>query len=257
MHWPHLRRSRVWSTRRTMRGEAGPRGPGSGEVGPGEIPTTGDGDPWAAERSRMVDQQLIARGIDDPELVRAFRTVPRHAFVESDDPYSDRALAIDAGQTISQPYVVAEMIRAAWPDAGWRGAPVLEIGTGSGYSAAILAELGATVTTVERYPELAAAALERLRANGYTDVHVVVGDGTLGWPAGAPYDAIIVTAAGPIIPPPLQSQLSPNGGKLVMPVGEREHQVLTVLERNGNTFSARRGDPVVFVPLVGEHGFRQ
>jgi hypothetical protein len=160
MHWPHLRRSRGWSTRR-----AGHDYAALGAAGPGETPTTGDSDPWAAERWRMVEQQLIARGIDDPELVRAFRTVPRHAFVESDDPYSDRALAIDAGQTISQPYVVAEMIRAARPDAGWRGAPVLEIGTGSGYSAGILAELGATVTTVERYPELAAAGLERLRAS--------------------------------------------------------------------------------------------
>ena len=248
MRWRNLRRSRSSFGRWGMRERGSP--------GPRETPTPADNDPWAAERSRMVDEQLIARGIDDPDLVRAFRTVPRHAFVDSDDPYSDRALAIDAGQTISQPYVVAEMIRAAWPAAGWRGARVLEIGTGSGYSAAILAELGAMVTTVERYPELAAAAVERLRANGYSGVQVVVGDGTLGWPAGAPYDAMHVTAAGPIIPPPLQRQLSPEGGKLVMPVGAREHQFLTVLERHGNTFSSWRGDPVVFVPLVGEHGFQ-
>jgi protein-L-isoaspartate(D-aspartate) O-methyltransferase len=241
MRWPHLRRT--WS-RPYRRGDSPRRGPGLVNE-----------EAWAAERSRMVEEQLAARGIDDPELTRAFRAVPRHAFVDSDDPYSDRALAIDAGQTISQPYVVAEMIRAATPPAGWPNAAVLEIGTGSGYSAAILAELGATVTTVERYPELAASALERLRAVGYPAVRVVVGDGTLGWPEGAPYDAIVVTAASPIIPPPLQGQLSPDGGKLVIPIGAREHQLLTILERHGNTFTSQRGDPVVFVPLVGEHGF--
>jgi protein-L-isoaspartate(D-aspartate) O-methyltransferase len=204
----------------------------------------------------MVREQLASRGMDDAELLRAFATVPRHAFVDSDDPYGDRALQIDAGQTISQPYVVAAMTRWARPSGGYREARVLEVGTGSGYSAAILAELGAQVTSIERHASLAARALERLRANGYDAVRVVVGDGTLGWPDGAPYDAIIVTAAGPAVPEPLKEQLSPDGGRLVMPVGTREQQWLAVVERRGDTYRSREVEPVVFVPLVGEHGFR-
>jgi protein-L-isoaspartate(D-aspartate) O-methyltransferase len=204
----------------------------------------------------MVDHQLAARGITEPELLRAFATVPRHRFVTSDDPYADRALGIGEGQTISQPYVVAEMTRLARPPGGWRETRVLEIGTGSGYAAAILAELGARVTTIERFPGLAAAAVERLRDAGYGSVRVIVGDGTLGWTAGAPYDAILVTAAGPMVPEPLRDQLSPDGGRLVMPLGGREHQELVVVERHGDACEESRAEPVVFVPLIGKHGFR-
>jgi protein-L-isoaspartate(D-aspartate) O-methyltransferase len=203
----------------------------------------------------MVAEQIEARGLTDPELLRAFRSVPRHRFVDSAAPYADEALPLPAGQTISQPYVVALMTDAARPPGGWRGAKVLEIGTGSGYQAAILAELGAEVVSVERHTELSEEAGRRLADAGYESVLLVVGDGTKGWPAGAPYDAVIVTAAGPSVPQPLLKQLSEDGGKLAMPVGERRHQQLTVVERRGSELISSRRDPVVFVPLIGEYGF--
>ena len=203
----------------------------------------------------MVREQIASRGLTDPELLRAFGTVPRHLFVESDYAYADEALPLPAGQTISQPYIVASMTDAARPAAGWRGARVLEIGTGSGYQAAVLAELGADVVSVERHPELGERAAQRLADAGYEGVRLVVGDGTRGWPAGAPYDAIIVTAAGPSVPQPLLEQLSSAGGKLVMPVGTRMHQELTVVERRGAELVSSVREPVVFVPLIGEYGF--
>ena len=205
----------------------------------------------------MVRDQLVRRGLRDEEILRAFLTVPRHDFVESDDPYGDRALAIGGGQTISQPYVVAAMARIARPPDGYRDRRVLEIGTGSGYGAAILAELGARVVTMERHESLAAEAAERLGQAGYGGVRVVVGDGSMGYPEGAPYDAIIVTAAGPSVPDPLRQQLTPEGGRLVMPVGTREQQWLTLVVRDGAGFRQREVEPVVFVPLLGEHGFRE
>jgi protein-L-isoaspartate(D-aspartate) O-methyltransferase len=202
----------------------------------------------------MVAEQLEARGIRDPELLRAFLTVERHAFVDEADPYGDHALPVGSGQTISQPFVVARMTELARPQGGWRGASVLEIGTGSGYQAALLAELGAAVTTLERIATLAEGARDRLSRAGYAHVQVVVADGTRGWPAGAPYRSIMVTAGGPAVPSPLVDQLDPDGGRLVMPVGTRQHQYLTVIERNGDTVSTSELDPVVFVPLIGEHG---
>jgi len=205
----------------------------------------------------MVRHQLEGRGLRDEELLRAFRVVPRHLFVKSDDPYGDRALAIPAGQTISQPYVVAAMAQIARPRGGYQGARVLEVGTGSGYSAAILGQLGADVTTVERHRSLAEEAQARLRRAGYDRIRVVVGDGSGGWPQNQPYDAIIVTAAGPDIPRPLLDQLSPDGGRLVMPVGSRDQQWLTLVERHGRAINRREVEPVVFVPLLGEHGFRE
>jgi protein-L-isoaspartate(D-aspartate) O-methyltransferase len=210
-----------------------------------------------AARERMVRDQIAGRGLRDPELLRAFRTVPRHLFVDSPFPYGDQALPIEEGQTISQPFIVAYMTDAARParPGGWRGARALDIGTGSGYQAAILAELGAEVTSIERYPELSARAGEALRAAGYPDVRLVVGDGTRGVPEHAPYDAIVVGAAGPSVPEPLIGQLSPDGGKLVMPVGNREHQQLTVVQRRGEEMDTRTREAVVFVPLIGEHGF--
>jgi len=206
-------------------------------------------------RTRMVHQQIASRGLRDPELLRAFATVARHDFVDLGSPYADEALPLPAGQTISQPYIVALMTDAVRPAGGWQGARVLEIGTGSGYQAAILAELGAQVVSVERHAELSQSAGRRLADAGYDGVQLVVGDGTRGWPAGAPYDAVIVTAAGPSVPKPLLDQLSPEGGRLVMPVGSRVHQELTVVERRGDEFIRSGRDPVVFVPLIGEHGF--
>jgi protein-L-isoaspartate(D-aspartate) O-methyltransferase len=208
-----------------------------------------------AARSRMVQQQIASRGLRDPELLRAFATVARHDFVELGSPYADEALPLPAGQTISQPFMVALMTDTARPARGWKGVRVLEIGTGSGYQAAILAELGAKVVSVERHAELSQSAGRHLADAGYDDVQLVVGDGTRGWPAGAPYDAVIVTAAGPSVPKPLLDQLSPEGGKLVMPVGSRVHQELTLVERRGDEFIRSGRDPVVFVPLIGEHGF--
>lgn len=210
----------------------------------------------AADRRRMVADQIEARGITDPELLRAFRTVERHLFVDSSEPYGDHALPLGSGQTISQPYVVAMMTDLARPPGGWEGASVLEVGTGSGYQAAVLAEMGARVTSIERHPELAEGARRRLEAAGYGDrVAVVMGDGTQGWPARAPYRSIIVTAAGPSIPKPLREQLAPDGGRLVIPVGTRHHQLLTLVERSGEKYSTTETEAVVFVPLIGEHGF--
>jgi protein-L-isoaspartate(D-aspartate) O-methyltransferase len=212
----------------------------------------------AAARERMVRDQIERRGLTDPELLRAFRTVPRDLFVDSPFPYGDQALPIEEGQTISQPFIVAYMTEAARPvrPDGWRGARALDVGTGSGYQAAILAELGAEVTSIERYPELSARAGEALRRAGYADVRLVVGDGTRGVPEHAPYDAIIVGAAGPSVPEPLLAQLAPDGGKLVIPVGTREHQQLTVVQRRGEEHVSKTREAVVFVPLIGDHGFR-
>jgi protein-L-isoaspartate(D-aspartate) O-methyltransferase len=205
----------------------------------------------------MVAHQIEGRGLREPELLRAFRTVPREMFVESGSPYGDQALPIEEGQTISQPYVVAFMTNAARPRRpdGWRGAKALEIGTGSGYQAAILAELGADLTSLERHAELSRRAGEALLRAGYPDVNLVVGDGTRGYPENAPYDAVIVTAAGPSVPVPLLEQMEPEGGRLIMPVGVRQHQWLTLVERQGDDYSSRPLEPVVFVPLLGEHGF--
>jgi protein-L-isoaspartate(D-aspartate) O-methyltransferase len=207
----------------------------------------------------MVRRQIEARGLRDPELLRAFQVVPRELFVESGSPYGDQALPIEEGQTISQPYVVAFMTDAARPRRpdGWRGAKALEIGTGSGYQAAILAELGAELTSLERHAELSRRAGEALLRAGYSNVKLAVGDGTRGYPQNAPYDAVIVTAAGPSVPLPLLEQLDSEGGRLVMPVGAREHQWLTLVERTGDDFASQPLEPVVFVPLVGEHGFER
>jgi protein-L-isoaspartate(D-aspartate) O-methyltransferase len=221
-------------------------------------PPADDGGDMAAARERMVRDQIERRGLTDPELLRAFRTVPRDLFVDSPFPYGDQALPIEEGQTISQPFIVAYMTAAARPvrPDGWRGARALDVGTGSGYQAAILAELGAEVTSIERYPELSARAGEALRRAGYADVRLVVGDGTRGVPEHAPYDAIIVGAAGPSVPEPLLAQLAPDGGKLVIPVGTREHQQLTVVQRRGEEHVSKTREAVVFVPLIGDHGFR-
>ena len=211
----------------------------------------------ADARNHMVATHIEARGLRDPELLRAFSAVPRELFVESEAPYGDQALPIESGQTISQPYVVAFMTDAGRPrgDEGWREARVLEIGTGSGYQAAILSELGAAVTSVERYEGLHRRAQEALLRAGYPNVRLIVGDGSRGFPENAPYDAVLVTAAGPSVPLPLLEQLSADGGRLVMPVGDREHQWLTLVVRHGDDYVSKPLEPVVFVPLLGEHGY--
>jgi protein-L-isoaspartate(D-aspartate) O-methyltransferase len=221
--------------------------------------TAHPGDPAASERERMVRDQLAARGIRDSATLAAMGLVPRERFVPQslrDRAYRDGALSIGHGQTISQPYIVARMTEAlhladlGWP---WTGpAPsVLDVGTGSGYQAAILAQIGARVTSIERDPELAAAARDRLGRLGY-QVHVVIGDGSAGYPPGAPYAGIVVGAAAPSIPRPLADQLA-DGGRLVVPVGSRSLQHLTLVRRKGRELLEEVMDACVFVPLVGRY----
>jgi protein-L-isoaspartate(D-aspartate) O-methyltransferase len=205
----------------------------------------------------MVERQLRGRGISDERVLAAMADVPREAFIEEHQrglAYLDGALPIAAGQTISQPYIVALMTELLWTSEGDR---VLEIGTGSGYQAAVLATMGCRVTTIERLPELAASARERLATLGFGEtVSVRVGDGSLGDPDGAPYPRIIVTAAAPKVPEPLRNQLDPEGGRLVLPVGGRWQQELVVVIRRGeNDWVEQPAGGCVFVPLVGEAGF--
>lgn len=220
-------------------------------------------DAYRNAREWMVRTQLEARGIHDAEVLAAFATVPRHAFVAgarlADEAYADRALPAGEGQTMSQPYVVAMMTVAARPrlEAGYRGARVLEVGTGSGYGAAILAELGAQVTSIERHAALSESAGKRLGAAGYGDVELVLGDGTQGWAPNAPYRSILVTAGGPRVPRPLVDQLDPDGGRLVVPIGSRDHQILTLIERHGHETTRKELEGVVFVPLIGTFGVRE
>lgn len=198
----------------------------------------------------MVEEQIRARGIRDEAVLEAMRRVPRHRFVPEDlaeSAYRDHPLPIGHGQTISQPYVVAFMSEAAEVRPGDR---VLEVGTGSGYQAAVLAEMGAEVFTIEILPPLAERARRALEQCGYRNVHVRVGDGFRGWPEKAPFDAIVVTAAPKEIPPPLLEQLA-VGGRLVIPVGERKQHIVRV-RRTPEGLERERLLPVRFVPMTGE-----
>lgn len=206
-------------------------------------------------RERMVRDQIESRGVADPEVLRAMRKVPRHLFVEEaliPQAYEDHPVPIGHGQTISQPYVVAWMTELLEVGPGLR---VLEIGTGSGYQAAVLAELGAWVFTVERVRPLYEAARQRLEAMGYRKVRFKLDDGTLGWPEEAPFDRIVVTAGGPRIPEPLLGQLA-DPGRLVIPVGpSRRSQALHVVRKENGRILARKLGEVAFVDLVGAHGW--
>jgi protein-L-isoaspartate(D-aspartate) O-methyltransferase len=213
----------------------------------------GGGDSYGGYRAALVET-LRDKGITDLRVLHAIATVPRHRFVPDSvrhRAYEDSALPIGAGQTISQPYVQArslELLRLTGNDR------VLEVGAGSGYQTALLAELASTVLAVERIPELAKSAREALESVGVKNATVVVGDGTLGWRAYAPFDAIVVAAASPMVPAPLLEQLAP-GGRLVIPLGDQEQQVLTLVEvRNGEVRRTTVTD-VRFVPLLGQFGF--
>ena len=207
-------------------------------------------DPYRPLREAMVEEQIAQRGVTDPAVLDVMRRVPRHRFVPPqylDAAYGDHPLPIGLGQTISQPYIVALMTEALRVGPGAR---VLEIGTGSGYQAAVLAELGVEVYTVEIIGELADRAAARLAELGYGQVKVLTADGYFGWPEHAPYDAIIVTAAPPRVPPALIRQLA-EGGRLVIPVGpELAEQALLLIERRGGRVYSRTIAPVRFVPLL-------
>ncbi len=213
-------------------------------------------DPLAAARSAMLETQLRPRGVHDPRVLAAMAAVPREAFVPGylrDLAYADEALPIDHDQTISQPLMVGLMSQLLAPEPGRR---VLDIGTGSGYQAAILAAMGCRVLGIERIPELAAAARDRLDALGYGDaVEIRVGDGSAGAPGEAPWARILVAAAAPRIPDALTDQLA-DGGRLVIPVGARWEQELVLVEREGGRLRTSTHGACVFVPLIGEAGFR-
>lgn len=223
---------------------------GAGDGGDREAP-----DRWAADRRWMVDHDLAGRGIVDGAVLAAMAEVPRERFVPSalaDEAYGDFPLPIGEGQTISQPFIVALMLEAAELQPGDR---LLEIGTGSGYSAAVARRMGVAVWTIERFEGLADAARERLAALGVDGVEVRCGDGTLGWPGEAPFDAVVVTAGGPSVPPALRDQLA-DGGRLVIPVGrEYGDQDLLRVRRRGEEFVFEDLGGVRFVPLVGEQGW--
>jgi protein-L-isoaspartate(D-aspartate) O-methyltransferase len=209
----------------------------------------------ARQRRQMIDLQVAGRGIANPLVLEAMRRVPRERFVSpglEEFAYEDSPLPIEVGQTISQPYIVAVMIDAAAVQAGHR---VLEIGTGSGYAAAVLSQIAKQVYTVERHPELAEQAKKRFRELGYENIQVRVGDGTVGWPEAAPFDAILGTAAGPAVPKPLREQLA-VGGRLIMPVGDTDHQRLIRLRRvEPDIYEEDDLGDVRFVPMIGEHGW--
>ena len=202
----------------------------------------------------MVDEQIATRDIHDVRVLTALRTIPREVFVPDDQQahaYDDRALPAGLGQTISQPYIVALMTELLHVHPEHR---VLEIGTGTGYQTAILASLARQVFSIERLPELSAAAQERLTRLGYNNISYRIADGTLGWPEEAPFDRILVTAAAPNLVPPLLDQLTEDG-RLVIPVGDEGLQRLTVVERKPGRIIEHPSIAVRFVKLIGEAGF--
>lgn len=209
---------------------------------------------FAEERLLMVERQIRKRGVTDERVLQAMATVPRHEFVPAfwmNQAYADEPLPIGHGQTISQPYIVAAMVASL----GLTGPEnVLEIGTGCGYQAAVVALLAKEVHTVEILPDLALSAAERLKRLGYANVHVHAGDGTLGWSQSSPYDAILIAAAAPSVPEPLLLQLA-EGGRLIAPVGHEDKQELQLTTMHEGKFLLKQGGPCRFVPLMGQHGW--
>lgn len=211
---------------------------------------------FTAQRLEMIEKQLRRRGISDAAVLAAMKAVPRHEFVPQElrsRAYEDVPLPIGGGQTISQPYIVAAMTAALRLQPSDR---VLEIGTGCGYQAAVLSRLVKEVFTIERRPELASAASAKLARLGYANAHVHCGDGTLGLPELAPFDAILVAAAAPAVPKPLLAQLA-EGGRMILPVGDAEHQELQLIEKRGDAFPTKLLEGCRFVPLVGYHGWQE
>lgn len=209
---------------------------------------------YAVVRERMVNEQLIPRGIKDQSVLDVFRKIERHRFIPEDlrtSSYADFPVPIGESQTISQPYIVALMTECL----GLKGnEKILEVGTGSGYQAAILAELAREVYTIERFESLSKRADSILRELGYANIKIRVGDGTLGWPEEASFDRIIITAATPRIPLPLTQQLK-ESGRLILPLGENFSQILTLVEKKKNKLVSTGICGCVFVPLVGKYGY--
>jgi protein-L-isoaspartate(D-aspartate) O-methyltransferase len=213
-------------------------------------------DEFAGPRAEMLEKQLRRRGISDSRVLGAMGAVPRQEFLPEElrhRSYDDVPLPIGEGQTISQPYIVAAMTAALRLSGIER---VLEIGTGCGYQAAILSHLAKIIFTVELRSALASGAAARLQQLGYSDVHVHCGDGTLGLPEFAPFDAILVAAAAPAVPEPLRAQLA-EGGRMILPVGDAENQELRLIERTGNYFQTSNLEGCRFVPLVGYYGWKE
>jgi protein-L-isoaspartate(D-aspartate) O-methyltransferase len=212
-------------------------------------------DPFRAAREAMVEEQIRHRGVKDQRVLQAMRTVPRHEFVSGDlqkRAYEDVPLPIGEGQTISQPFIVGLMTASL----GLKGTErVLEIGTGCGYQAAVLSCVAREVHSVEVLPELADSAGQRLKRLGYFNVAIHCADGSAGLPEFAPYDAILVAAAAPKLPEPLLAQLA-EGGRMIVPVSEDENEALNYVRREGNRFLCERREACRFVPLVGQHGWR-
>ena len=211
---------------------------------------------FETQREAMVERQLKSRGITEPHILEAFRAVPREAFIGLDHAhlaYGDHPLPIEAQQTISQPYIVALMIQAARIRPGDK---VLEVGSGSGYAAAVIGQIAERVIGIERQHELVEVSRERLRRLGYTNVEIVEGDGSKGWPDQAPYNAILAAASGSHVPHPLIDQLSP-GGRLVMPLGDPGwvQELVKVTKGPGDKLVRENLGGVRFVPLIGEEGF--
>lgn len=209
---------------------------------------------YAALRKRMVQEQLVTRGIEDRRVLDALGKVERHQFIPQDlreSAYADFPIPIGEGQTISQPYMVALMTECLCLSGNEK---VLEIGTGSGYQAAILAELAKEVYTIERFETLAKNAQKVFDELGYKNIKTKVGDGSLGWSEEAPFDRIIITAASPRIPLPITEQLKEKG-RLVLPLGESFSQILTVIDRNKDSFESSSVCGCVFVPLIGKFGY--
>jgi len=210
----------------------------------------------AALRKRMVEEQLIPRGISDKRVLDVFLNLARHRFIPEDlqtNAYADYPVPIGEGQTISQPFIVALMTESL----GLGGTEkVLEIGSGCGYQTAILAELSAQVYSIERVGALGERAKRVLDEMGYRNIKIRIGDGTLGWPQEAPFDRIIITAATPKIPLPLSEQLK-EGGRLILPLGENFSQVLTLVEKKNGVLKSKNICGCVFVPLVGKYGHKE
>jgi len=213
---------------------------------------------FTREREAMVERHLKGRGITDQRILDAFRAVPREEFVgreHADLAYGDHPLPIEAGQTISQPYIVGLMIDAARIEAG---DTVLEVGAGSGYAAAVISRIAGKVVAIERQHDLVEIARERLQHLGYANVEIVEGDGTRGWPDEAPYDAILAAASGSHVPEALIAQLSP-GGRLIMPVGDPQavQELIKVTKQDDGILRQENLGAVRFVPLIGEEGWSE